>query len=67
MKQLVQETTVLLQNHESLLRALSDALFKKGNLNATEIAKIAEAHNVEVSVREEGYMYIENYEGLMEQ
>ncbi len=50
---------MLLQNHESLLCALSDALFKKGNLSATEIAKIAAVHNVEVSVR------IENYEGLM--
>ena len=67
MQQMVEETNELLKKHQSLLRALSDALFQKGNLSGAEIAKISEEHSVEISVREEGYMYIENYEGLMEQ
>lgn len=63
---LVSETKELLSEHKDLLYALSLALNRAGSLDAPEVAAIAKSHNIEVNVREEGFLYINGYqESLM--
>jgi cell division protease FtsH len=66
MKEMARATTELLENQRDFLTELSQHLYRRGTLNAAEIAEVAARHQVEVGVKEEGYMYIENYEGIVD-
>ncbi len=59
---LVGETKEILSQHIQLLKDLSINLCIKGNLEAIEVQKIAKNHNLNVLVKEEGYLQITDYD-----
>lgn len=64
--QMVAETTALLVQHQPLLFDLSKALRDAGSLEAIQIAAIATQHGLHAEVKEEGYLRIEGYDGMLE-
>jgi Peptidase family M41 len=65
-RDLVSETETLLQAQEAVLRDLAQALATQGELAAAQSAAIANQHNLPVTVKEEGFLYIPNYAGIFE-
>lgn len=65
MVNLVQETRAILNEHLSLLKALSKELTAEGIINAPEMVEIARAHGLEVEVREEGFLNVDGYYKLL--
>jgi hypothetical protein len=61
MKRLSAETTELLNEHKPYLLKLSQALRTSGNMKATEVQAVAQAHGVDAVVKEEGFLFIEAY------
>jgi hypothetical protein len=59
---LVSDTRELLSTHAVLLRGLSKELAKKGSLEARDVADFAKKFGLSVDVKEEGYLYIANYQ-----
>lgn len=64
---LVKETQELLNDHKPLLMALSKALYKKGSMEAAEVAAIAQLFDVTAHIKSEGFLYINNYQAQLEQ
>ncbi len=63
---LVAETQELLSSHKNLLLALALHLAAAGSLEAKAVAEVAAQHEIEVEVREEGYLQIPAYHQLLE-
>jgi cell division protease FtsH len=61
MKRLSAETTELLNEHKPYLLKLSQELRTSGNMKATEVQAVAQAHGVDAVVKEEGFLFIEAY------
>jgi hypothetical protein len=64
---LVSETYQLLAEHRTLLQLLGSELMKKGSLESAEIAVLAKSLNYKADVKEEGYLEIPDYSGLMKE
>jgi Peptidase family M41 len=62
---LVTETQALLKQHEPLLRDLSLQLATSGDLEAKQVASIAQQHQMAVAVKEEGFLYIPQYHQML--
>jgi Peptidase family M41/ATPase family associated with various cellular activities (AAA) len=58
---LVSETRDILNQHNALLRDLSIELCMKGSMEAQEVAAVAKRHQLNVLVKEEGYLHIAQY------
>jgi hypothetical protein len=65
--QLVEETRELLQHHDGLLRSLSKQLSISGDLTAETTAKIAAENGLKVTVKEEGFLYVPEYDRMLTQ
>ena len=65
MRKMSKETTELLKNHRPFLEELAQELLTQGSLTSAQIAEVAEKNKVEVQVKEEGYLHIENYENFL--
>lgn len=61
-KELVQETNELLTENIDLLKALSIELSLKGSLLPEEMAQISQRYGVNVLVKEEGFLVINNFD-----
>lgn len=62
---LVKETRLILETNLEFLKSLSQILFEKGSMKATEMKQIAELSGVEVEIREEGYRHLPKYTDLI--
>ena len=62
---LVTETRALLSTHRDFLLALSRHLNNKGSLEAKDVAAVAADFGLTASIREEGYLHLPGYGGLM--
>jgi len=65
MVNLVRETRAILNEHLSLLKALSKELTAEGIINAPEMVEMARAHGLKVEVREEGFLNVDGYYDLL--
>lgn len=65
LRKMSKETTELLKKHRPFLEELSQELLTQGSLTSAQIAEVAEKNKVEVQVKEEGYLHIENYENFL--
>ncbi len=65
LRKMSKETTEILKKHRPFLEELSRELLTQGSLTSTQIAEVAENNKVEVQVKEEGYLHIENYENFL--
>ena len=65
LRKMSKETTELLKKHRLFLEELSKELLTQGSLTSAQIAEVAEKNKVEVQVKEEGYLHIENYEKFL--
>ena len=65
MRKMSKETTELLKKHRPFLEELAQELLTQGSLTSAQIAEVAEKNKVEVQVKEEGYLHIENYENFL--
>ncbi len=65
MQELVQKTREDLILHLDLLKNMSKTLSEKGSMSPKEIHDIAIKHQLEVSIKEEGYLHITNYHYLL--
>jgi hypothetical protein len=63
---LVAETQELLSSHKSLLLELALQLSVLGSLEAKTVAEIATKYNVQVEVKEEGYLKVPAYHMLLD-
>jgi hypothetical protein len=64
-QQLVKETREMLTKNDDFLLEVSKLLYIQGNLSSHTIAKIAEKYQITLTVKEENYMYISNYEAML--
>ncbi len=62
---LVEETRTLLSGHRDFLLALSRHLNDKGSLEAKDVAAVAADFGLTATIREEGYLHLPGYGGLM--
>lgn len=62
---LVEETRTLLSGHRDFLLALSRHLNEKGSLEAKDVAAVAADFGLTATIREEGYLHLPGYGGLM--
>lgn len=62
---LVEETRTLLSSHRDFLLALSRQLNEKGSLEAKDVAAVAADFGLTATIREEGYLHLPGYGGLM--
>jgi hypothetical protein len=62
---LVSDTNRLLSNNQEFLLALSRKLFKAGSLEGKDVAEVAERFKLKASIKEEGYLHIPDYQGLI--
>ena len=62
---LVSETKELLSQHSALLRDLSIELCLKGSMEAKEMAAVAKKHKLNVLIKEEGYLHINQYKSKL--
>ena len=65
MQELAKKTKEDLTLHIDLLKNMSIALSKKGNMTPKEIYDIATQHKLKVSIKEEGYLHIAEYHNLL--
>ena len=65
LRKMSKETTEILKKHRPFLEELSQELLTQGSLTSAQIAEVAEKNKVEVQVKEEGYLHIENYENFL--
>ena len=65
MRKMAKETTEILKKHRPFLEEISTELLAQGSLTSAQIAEVAENNKVEVQVKEEGYLHIENYENYL--
>ncbi len=65
LRKMGKETTEILKKHRPFLEELSQELLTQGSLTSAQIAEVAEKNKVEVQVKEEGYLHIENYENFL--
>ncbi len=65
MRKMAKETTEILKKHRPFLEELSTELLAQGSLTSAQIAEVAANNKVEVQVKEEGYLHIENYENYL--
>jgi Peptidase family M41/ATPase family associated with various cellular activities (AAA) len=63
---LVGDTKELLSKHKGLLQGLSRELAVKGTMEAKEMAAIAKQFGLPISIKEEGYLHIENYSKMLQ-
>jgi hypothetical protein len=63
---LAAETRDLLEQQQTLLRSLSRQLANSGDLKAEVTAEIANQHGLAVTVKEEGFLYVPEYDRLLE-
>lgn len=66
MQELVQKTREDLLLHIDLLKDMSRELSKKGSMLPKEIYETAKKHHLDVSIREEGYLHITNYNDMLD-
>ena len=59
---LVTDTRALLEKHRDFLLAISRLLYKKGSLEAKEVAALAAEFGQKAEIKEEGYLHLPNYE-----
>jgi len=62
---LVAETRALLSTHRDFLLALARHLNDKGSLEAKDVAAVATDFGLVATIREEGYLHLPGYGGLM--
>ena len=62
---LVGETRTLLSSHRDFLMALARKLFKMGSMEGKDVAAVAEQFKLTAKIREEGYLHLPDYKGLM--
>lgn len=62
---LVAETRALLSTHRDFLLALSRHLNDKGSLEAKDVAAVATDFGLVATIREEGYLHLPGYGGLI--
>lgn len=65
MVDLVKETRAILTRHLPFLKELSKQLTAEGIIDAPEMLSMAQAHGMEVEVREEGYLNVDDYYDLL--
>jgi len=65
MQELVQKTREDLLLHLDLLKEMSRELSQKGSMLPKEIYDTAKKYNLEISIREEGYLHITNYNDML--
>jgi len=65
MVKLVKETREILVRHLPLLRSLSQELTAEGIINAPRILEVATKYGMEVAVREEGFLNVDDYYDLL--
>ncbi len=63
---LVAETSELLIINKPFLLGLANVLYKKGSLKSKEVAEVAHQFGIEATVKEEGFLKIEAYKGLIQ-
>lgn len=66
MARLVAETCELLTINKPFLLGLANILYKKGSLKSKEVAEVAHEFGIEVAVKEEGFLKIEAYKGMIQ-
>lgn len=66
-RDLTNETKELLEKSQDFLVFLSKELAKKGSLKPIEVVKIAEQFGHKFEVKEENYLHLANYEGILNQ
>lgn len=62
---LVQRTRQMLLDNQSFLLHLTNALATSGSLGPAEVAEIAIQHHLRADVREEGYLHLPDYSGIL--
>lgn len=65
MQKLASETRSLLAENKGLLLSLSEELAKKGTLEPSEIKKIAKKFGIKSEIKEEAFLHIAPYAGLL--
>ncbi|MDV7699174.1 AAA family ATPase [Chryseobacterium soli] len=65
MQELAKKTREDLLTHVELLKNMSKVLSKKGSMEPKEIYDIAQKHNLEVSIKEEGHLHIAEYHKML--
>ena len=65
MQELVQKTREDLLLHLDLLKEMSRELSQKGSMLPKEIYDTAKKYNLDISIREEGYLHITNYNDML--
>jgi len=65
MVKLVKETREILVRHLPLLRSLSQELTAEGIINAPRMLEVATKYGMEVAVREEGFLNVDDYYDLL--
>ena len=66
MKKLVQETKDILTENIEFLKELSISLCIKGSLDGKEMAEISKKHHLNVLMKEEGFLKIDEYKKLLD-
>jgi cell division protease FtsH len=66
-RDLTNETKELLEKNQDFLIFLSKELAQKGSLKPMEVVKIAEQFGHKFEVKEENYLHLANYEGILNQ
>ena len=66
-RDLTNETKELLEKNQDFLVFLSKELAHKGSLKPMEVVKIAEQFGHKFEVKEENYLHLANYEGILNQ
>ena len=66
-RDLTNETKELLEKNQDFLVFLSKELAHKGSLKPVEVVKIAEQFGHKFEVKEENYLHLANYEGILNQ
>ena len=61
MKRLAGETMEMLNEHRAFLLQLSKELTISGNMKSIEVQEIAAKHGLDITIKEEGYLFIEHY------
>jgi hypothetical protein len=64
-RDLTKETRELLENNKEFLISLSKELAKKGSLKPLEVVVIADKFNHTFEVKEENYLHLTGYEGIL--
>ncbi|MDR6922232.1 MULTISPECIES: AAA family ATPase [Chryseobacterium] len=66
MQELVQKTREDLLIHLDLLKEMSRELSQKGSMQPKEIYDTAKKYNLDIRIREEGYLHITNYNAMLD-